>query len=401
MSSILAGPSLGVHKPKGVSIFGGDIPTLLYSDPALGGDGKTRLNPDKVLAKWKWIAATFGNDDTPSIGPGQTRFMTLSVRSSGDNDQGDFEAATILMRSINASGTAVRSAVRPYVNTPTCNRYLSNIVIPSTLITGTAQLPGVFRTYIYCLPKTSWQFEVRNLDSSATLIPSISLFGRQFTSCSPCSAEQYRRRAMHLQWFHPYWIGPQDPTDINLTGPTVTLPANASRELTFPVPSNADFLMAGMLDDSTGASSGESPSLYAQVRQNDSQRPLAILSALVPPTGSSQLGISWRDFLAIPSVSVTGFPGGRVNAYSLAPNVGGTTHLIPRNSQVIVRFTNTSASEPVNLRPALFGLLIYGKQPEDRQTSVDGAANRERIAQGEEFLRRMGLTTPFGTGRPR
>lgn len=292
--------------------------------------------------------------------------------------------------------TPVRVAIQPYVNTPTCNRQLSNQVIPSSLIAGTSQFPGLFRAAIYCLPDTSWQFAVKNLDGALTATTTVALRGRQFHSCSPCASQEVRSRAQFLQWFHPYWIGPKDASSPSLSGPEVTLAAQASQEITFPIPSSADFLMFGMLDDST-SEAGE-PALFAQIRHNDSQKGLVDLSGVIPPAGSSQLGISWRDFMAIPSATVTGIQGGRINAYGVAPNVGGLSHLVPRNTQVIIRFTNLNAAAPITLRVALFGMLIYGEQPANRQTLVDGQANAERIAQGKEFLRRMGLTTPFDGG---
>ena len=401
---LLGVPSIAQRKPLPVSIYGGDIPTLLYSAPELGGDGKTRLNPDKLLAKWRWIAATFGNDNTVAIPASATRTLMLEVKASGDRDQGDFEAVNILTRSADASNVSRRMAIRPYVNTPTCNRYLSNLAVPSTLISGVAQLPGVLRMGVYCLPKTSWQFETTNLDASNAITAQIVLHGRQFASCSPCASEKLRRRAMHLQWFHPYWIVPKDPTDDRYNGPEITLGVSTSQEITFPIPSDADFLMVGMLDDSS-ASDGNAPEMVAQVRQNDTQKGLVDLSGAVPAGvaggASNQLGINWQNFLAIPSATVTGMSAGRVAAYSLAPSMAGITHLVPRNTQVVVRFTNLSASNTVTLRPALFGLLVYGRQPEGRDFSADGAAHRERIEQGEEFLKRMGLTSAFGTGEPR
>lgn len=390
-----------VRNKRAISLFGGDVPTLLYSDPARGGDGQVRLNPQKANVKWQWVAAAMNGVTPINVATGATRKADLTVSATGGDEEGDFEVSTIMARAVNVAGAGVRVAIQPQVVTPTINRFLSNQPISAALLAGTSQLPGVFLQAIYCLPDTAWKFDVQNLSAAATDV-TIALQGRRFQGCSPCNTERLRRRAQHLQWFHPYWIGPQDPSQPAYTGPEVTLGPGRTAVLTFPVPSDADFLMFGALDDSSSSGGGE-PSLYANVTLNDSKRGLIDLpAASAAAANASQLGISWRDFLAVPTITaVTGFQLARVPSYGLANNeLGGITHLVPRNTQVVITFISTETVNTITLRPALFGLLIYGRQPADRQTSIDGLANRERIAQGEEFLRRMGLPSAFGQGRP-
>lgn len=398
---MIAGPATDKKRPP-IALFGGDVPTVFYSDPDLGGDGRVRLNPDKANVKWQWISAALNGVSPFAVGVGATLKANLTVRTAGGDQEGDFEAFSLLTRAVSAGGAHVRVAIQPQVNTPTINRFLSNQPISATLLSGTSQLPGVFLQAIYCLPKTSWKFDVQTLGATAAAGVTIALQGRRFQNCSPCNTERLRRRAQHLQWFHPYWIGPQDPSQPLYTGPEVTLAAGATATLTFPIPSDADFLMFGALDDSSSSGGGE-PSLYAQITLNDSQRGLVDLpAASAAGANASQLGISWRDFLAIPTITgATGFQLNKVNAYSLAPQSGRVTHLVPRNTQVVIKFISTETVNVITLRPALFGLLVYGRQPAGRQTSIDGIANRERITQGEEFLRRMGLTSAFGQGKAR
>lgn len=350
------------------SLFGRDVPSLLYSDPALGGDGSVSLNPAKGLVKWQWIAATL-NGATPFAVPANGT-VTANLSVASQSGQGDFEACALYWNAANNR----RCAVRPYVNTAVVSRYLANDVICDRLMFGTSQLPGLLPQSIYCLPKTSWKFEIRDLSGSGETVQPV-VFGRRFVDRQDTRA----RRADFLNQMHPFWIGPVDPANAAQTGPEVTLAANGQVQLTFQVPSDADFLCKFLLDDSTAAS-GNEPSLYAQVVENYTKRGLADLP-LSTVAASTNLGLHWRDFMACPSVSVTGFPGGVVRAASLGSPRGGFTHLFPRNTQVVIRFTSLDATA-ITLRVALFGWLVYGKEPTDRQFSADYEAELEREAQG-------------------
>lgn len=388
--TLAAGPQIKT-KP-GIAVYGGDVPTLLYSDPALGGDGRTRLNPRKGTSRWLWLAADYQGATPMTLASGDTRKMIAAVKTTGGNEDGDFEMSTILARSAaTAGGALARVAIQPYVKSKIVNRFLTNQNVCHTLLTGVSQFPGSLIAAPYLLPKTSIEFTVQNLSGVETGV-SIAGWGRQWTDCDPCDREERRKHAEHLRWFHPYWIGPQDPSQPAYTGPEVTLGPGRQATLTFPMPSDADFLMYSMLDDSTSSGGGE-PALYAQVSHNDSQRGLVDLpSTTYNPAVSSALGISWRDFLAIPTATgVTGFQQSKINAYGLAPQNGGWTHVVPRNTQIIIKFVSMETVNTITLRVALYGLLVYGLQPADRLTSIDGLANRERIEQAREFLRRMAV----------
>lgn len=361
------------------ALFSRDVPTLLHSDPARGGDGSISLNPKKGLVKWNWIAAELNGVCPFVVAANQTEVASLAVESQ--SGQGDFEASTLLWQSTG------RTAVQPYVNTAVVNRYLSNGLISDRLIFGTAQLPMLLPQSIYCLPKSSWQFRIQDLSGLSNTIQPV-VFGRRFIDRQQTRA----RRADFLNQMHPYWIGPQDPANIAQSGPEIALAANGTVQLTFQIPSSADFLCKFVLDDSTSAS-GVEPLLYGDIVENYTKRSLTDVSTIGSTiTGSTNLGLQWRNFMACPTVSVTGFPGGVIRAASIGSPRGGYTHLFPRNSQVVIKFTSLDAAI-ITLRVALFGWLIYGKEPGNRHFSDDYAAEVDREAQATAILKEFTPST--------
>lgn len=375
------------RRPSPVALFGGDVPALLYSDPRKGGDGKTRINPDKLHAKWGWIAATLNNQFPITVGANATVNANLTVGDQASSLQGDFEASTLLLQS------TARLAVTAEVRTPTFQRILSNINIPSNLMFGTSQFPGLLPMSIFCLPKSAWFFTLQDLSGSTNTVSPV-IFGRRYDECSEEFTAQLHRRAEFLRWIHPYWIGPRDPSTAGLTGPEITIPAGnvtpQSRTLTFQIPSSAGFLMTALLDDST-AVGGAEPVIVAQFTENVSGRALANLPAQSTAAGGGMLGIDW-NLMACPTATVTGIVGGAIRAASLLSPQGGYTHLIPRNTQVTIKYTSFDANI-ITLRPALFGYLVYAEEAPERKMSRDFAANTERRVQADEWLRRMGLTS--------
>lgn len=353
------------------NLFSSDVPTLLYSDPGKGGDGSVNINSAKSLAKWQWIAATYQGTSPIVVPANKTVVANLNVGSL-QGQGGDFEACAILMKETG------RVAVQPYCNTGVVNRFLSNQPVSMRLLSGTAQLPGILPQSIYCLPKTNWQFTMQDLSGLSNSVTAV-VFGRRFLDRQNLRAE----RANHLNLMHPYWIGPQDPSNASSSGPEVTLAPNSRVTLTFPIPSSADFLCRWILDDST-AVGGAEPKLYAQISENYTRRGLVDMSLSTVST-STNLGIQWRDFLACPSVVVSGMPG--LRAFSLGGPRGGWTHLIPRNTQITVEFTSLD-SNTITLRPAFHGWLIYGKEPDNRRMSADWDAIQEREAQASRILTR-------------
>lgn len=364
-----------------LSVFPRDVPLLTYSDPAQGGSGALSVNADKSLVKWQWIAARLNGQVPISVPSSGTVIANLDV-SSQQGQAGDLEVSTLLLNASNG-----RVGVRPYVNAGTVNHFLSNVNICDRLMFGTAQLPGLLGQSIYCLPKTSWQFTLQDL-SGGTNSVTAAVFGRRFTDRNREALGNARRRLELLQWMHPYWLGPEDPTSLARSGPEVSLAANRQVTLTFPIPSSADFLCRWILDDSS-STSGNEPSLYAQVSENYSGRGLVDLPGVVGPSSTLE-GIHWRDFIACPSVAVTGFPGSSnvVRAAGVGSPRGGWTHLFPRNTQVSIKFTSLDAGT-ITLRVALVGWLIYAKEM-GRQLSADFQAAQSREAQARALMRQFG-----------
>jgi hypothetical protein len=363
---------------------------LLYSDPRKGGDGKTRINPDKLNVKFQWIAASL-NQKFPITVPG---LATLKAQMTvGDQDgsaAGDFEASTILFASTNAGSPASRVAVTPEVRTPTLNRILTNINLSSNLISGTSQFPGLLPQTIFCLPKTSWFWTLENLGATSAIVSPV-LYGRRSTECSKDYTEQLHRRAEFLRWVSPAWYGPNGP-DPNYNGPEINLLPGRSATVTFQIADSAGFLMTALLDDSsyTDGTGGGNLSLYASFSENVSSRRLENLGAF-SPAGSSPLGIDW-SLMSCPTVSVAGIVGGKIRAFSLRSPKGGFTHMVDRNTQVTIKFTSTEAANTIVLRPALFGFSVYAEESPGRTLTSSNAANRERREQATQWLRSMGLT---------
>lgn len=385
--------SAGLPSRRGspVALFGGDVPTLLYSDPRRGGDGRVRINPDKERVSWNWIAASLNGVHPFTIPTTATRIANLTIDAQGDRKAGEFEASTLLMTS-----SVSRVAVTPTIYTPTLTRQLSNVNIESTLMFGTSQLPGLLPQSIFCMPKTSWRFLIQNLGEQTSVAPVV--FGRRFDECGQAFREKLHRRAEMLQYCYPFWIGPQNPGDNNYTGPEFNLAPGQQAVVTFPVDSNGDFLMLAMLDGSTytdGSGAG-SVQVTADVTENVTKRSFINL-----PSEGTNLGLDWVQQLACPTVSVTGFPaGGLIRAFSLRSPRGCWGTLVPRNTQVVIRFRSAESANTITLRVALFGYMIQAQQPPDRHTSNDGAALREREIQAREFLNALGVSGDpvFATG---
>lgn len=392
MSIPASAPALPSRRGSPVALFGGDVPTLLYSDPAKGGNGSTTINPEKPNVKWGWIAATLNNAFPFNIQAGATVVANLNISAADSSQSGDFEASTLNLKTSGGSAAGVTHAIQPTIITPTITQVLSNVFLSGRLMTGALPFPGLFPQSIYLLPKSNMQFAIQSLSNSGAIAVSPVLFGRRFYQCSPNYTVRLRRRAEMLRTIHPYWIGPQDPSNASRTGPNIVLPAFVSGgqpsqvTLTFPTKSNADFLWVCNLDDSfLSGIQGPPTGLYANISENSSGR--SLINTPQTSAGianSTALGISWTDFLAIPSCSVTGF-NSEIRAFSLAGQNCGWTHWIPRNSQVSITFYSTNAS-PISLNPCLFGFNVYAEQSTS-YTSAGGEAYRDLVEQGQNFVK--------------
>ena len=372
--------SLAFGPQKGNLGWSPEVPTLLYSDPATGGNGQYCLNEDKALVRWRWIPATFeGNRFPITFSADEYNELQIQIGASAGT-RGDTEIAALLM----TTTLGRRVAVQPVVSSPV-DKQLSNILIPSNLMFGTAQLPGLMPSSIYSMANTTWRFRVKNLVALPNVV-SAAVWGRKFKDNEREQVADIRRTAELMNCAWPYWIGPFSQSDPTMTGPEVTLPAGRSVTLRFPAPSSADFLAKWILDDST-STTGLEPLLVASIQEEDTGRTLIDFPS----------GISWRDFLACPTVTVAGMPsGGIIRAMSLGSPRGGWTHLIPRTSAWNITFKSND-SGTITLRPALAGWCLNAKEPEGRHYSNDAAAKAERV----QHARDMGSNPVklFGTGR--
>ena len=391
MSIPASAPALPSRRASPVALFGGDVPTLLYSDPAKGGDQSVKINPEKLNVKFQWSTGQL-NGVVPFNVTTQGVNATLTVTAQENNQAGDVEYSTLMLK----SSSSVAIVMQPSIVTPTVTQTLSNVPLSHRLMTGSLPWPGLLPQTLYCLPKSAIQFYMQAQVSTVQVTP--VMFGRRFAQCSADYTVRCRRRAEMLRHIHPYWIGPAGPGSSNGSGPTATanyplnganifLPGNSSVTLTFPTKSNADFLMMCMLDDSTNGSIGTigpPTNLYAQVTENYSGRALVNLPQLAQGANSTALGVSWTDFLAIPSVSVAGFPGD-IRAFALQGQNCGWTHWVPRNTQITILFTNTNAGG-VYLNPCLFGLCVYAEQTTS-DTSAGSQKFRDMVQQGQDYVR--------------
>jgi hypothetical protein len=347
--------------------WGPDVPTLLWADPKTGGDGKYCLNADKSLVKWRWMPMQREERLFPTVLAAGEETELGGQIGGGAGSRGDLEVGAFML----TTTANRRVAVRPYVSSP-IDKYLSNVLISSNLIFGTAQMPGLLPSPIYSLAKTYWRFTVRNLTALATTVSGV-VWGRKFVDRGRELCADQRRRAELLSVVWPYWLGPQDQTAA-LSGPEIALPPGGQLEVRFPIPSSFDFLARFILDDST-STTGLEPVLIAQIAEDDTTR------GLVDLTQTRVQGIAWRDFLACPTVTVPGMPsGGVVRAASLGSPRGGWTHLFKRKSAIVVKFFSGDAGT-ITLRPAFQGWALAAQEPDGRRYSNDASAIADRARQ--------------------
>ncbi len=324
-----------------VSLYTGDEPALLYDDQT----GEYVCSPFKSSVKFSWQPARLNNVFAPALTANQKADFSVRVTPE-DGGKGDVEVAALML---NSTG---RCAVQPYV--PGLDKFLSNVPVSSALMFGTAQLPALLPQTIYGFPSVDWTLTIQDLTGSANTVSAV-LFGRRF-----CDRNQQRledpRQAMLLQKFmHPYWLGPSTAflsTGAGVPGgPEVTLAAGATITLEFTVNGDVAFNCFSILDDSS-STTGVEPVLTAQIFPGENAAPL------------NDVPMSWRDFLASPTVAVTGFPGtgNIVRAASLPSPAGCWTNLFERSTKVRVVFTSGDAGT-ITLRCAFAGVLIYASEP--------------------------------------
>jgi hypothetical protein len=342
---------------QAISLYSDDIAALLYDEK----HGDYKINPDKLAVKWQWQTGQIAGQFPFSLAANQQTKFTVRINPE-EGMRGDTEVCAMMLTSTGRVG------LLPYI--PILDKYLANNLIPSSLMCGTAQLPGLWPQSVYCLPSTLWQFDVRDLSGSANTVSPV-LFGRRFLDRGKERLTDLRRVALFSKFMHPYWLGPTSAFDESAgapiaVNPTVAIPATSTVTVKFSVPSSADFDCRYIVDDSTQGASTEPNDLLAFISEGGSARGL-----VDAPPGSN--GISWRKFIASPTIAVSGFPSGGsslatggVRAASLPSPIGGWSHLFKRGTDIEVKFRNTSA-ETITLRTAFVGVLIYANEPLESQ----------------------------------
>lgn len=336
------------------SLFSGDIPALLY-------DEKTKafsVSDDKQLVKWNWHTGMVQNTFPFVLGANGSVVASAQIGAE-DGLRGDIEDTTFLMRSTG------RLTCLPFISS--LNKNLASTGIPTNLMFGVAQLPALLPMSVYNLPTTYWNLTLQDLSGAPNTISPV-FFGRKFLDRSRERIANQRRVAFLSQFMHTYWLGP-----VQGYFPEITLGAGLTTTIDFLVPSSADFLCKYILDDST-SSTGLEPVLSAQIFEGQSARGLI----------DQPNGISWRDFVASPTTTVTGFTGNTVRAISLPFPTDCNTHLFTRSTRIRVQFTSADAGT-ITLRPVFLGTLIYAPEPLTQQMTQDTGAIQERIAQAAEL----------------
>lgn len=348
-------PGASAYLPiDAVSLFGGDIPALLYDDPAQGGDGTYVVNPQKLDVKFQWQTGQVSQQFPFTLAANQQTKFTVRINPE-EGMRGDTELCSFMLTSSD------RVAVLPYI--PILDKYLANTLIPSNLMFGTAQLPALMPSTLFNLPSTLWSFDIRELGGVSNTVSPV-FFGRRFLDRGKERITDQRRAAYLANFMHPYWLGPtsayNNTSSVAISpNPTIAIPSGATVTVTYSVPSTADFDCRWILDDSTSSTAVEISELYAQsLTEGGSARGLID----VPP-GSN--GLPWRSFIASPTVPVTGFPSGGsatatggIRAASLPSPAGGWSHLFKRGTDIQIVFRSTDAGT-ITLRTALAGVLVY------------------------------------------
>lgn len=329
---------------RGIPNRSPDDPAIIYSDPREGGDGSYHLDGRKDYTQWRWRVGQLNQGGVSSalvagaggvVGPLTDVLIDFGAQ---EGDQGDSEIAYFWGRE---SGSNLRFAVQPQLGPP-LNKYLANVPISSNLVFGTSQLPGYLPSPIYAYANADLKFNAHALGSFAETIQ-VGAFCRARNDCKA----QVEGRRIAMEYYSTIWIGPQDKLNTAYTGPEISIAAGATAKLRFPAPDKYDAQVAWILDDST-STTGSEPVMDVIIQDEKNREQLIDL-----PTG-----LSWRDFLACPTVTVTGMPaGGVVRAMSLKSPRGGWSHRIPANSALEVEIFSRD-SGTITFRAAMLGWAV-------------------------------------------
>lgn len=295
-----------------------DIPALIQNpcDPE-----QIFLNTAKRNAQWIYLASS----PYPAALSNADSVTNLSITPPLDEgNSGDAELVYLMSTSTDRFGIQLSDTWT--------NRKYSNGFVANNLVFGTPTAPFVLYESWFLPATTSLTAIVQNLGSGSNDVRIVAA-GRRFTgSCGPKALLQ---RPFINRKTHPYWL-----TFDN--GPEVTLAASTTTSYTMTVPSSADFLCWAVMDDSTVTAED---AVTVRILEGTSGRILM------------NQALSLRQFVAAPTLSVSGFPGNTLRAAGF-PFTMMFTHLFPRNTQVIIEATNSAVSAQT-LRIAFHGQLIY------------------------------------------
>ena len=327
-----------------VSLMTGDIPALLYNEETK----EFAINPYKSSAKWSWQPGRYENQFPYTLPANKQVDFNVKVTPE-DGLKGDVEVCAFLLTSTG------RISVQPFI--PMLSKFISNVPLSSSLMFGTAQLPGLLAQTIYSMPSVDWTLAIRELTGAPNVISPV-LFGRRFTDRQKERLFDPRQAQLLSKFMHVYWLGPT--TGVLVTaggvvstvqgGAEVTLPAGGTVTLYYQVPGDAVFDCKWILDDST-STTGLEPNVVAQIFPGDNATPL------------NDVPMSWRDFLASPTtLPIAGMPSdGFLRAASLPSPGGCWTNTFERSTKIKVVFTSTDAGT-ITLRTGFHGTLIYAAE---------------------------------------
>lgn len=295
-----------------------DVPALIQ-DPCTGA---VYMNPSKSFVKWFYLS---GNPfPLPLPADGQLPVTITPPLENGSD--GDMEVVKMTSTSTGRFGVMIEDTVT--------NRRFMNQPVANNLVFGTSQMPFTLFESIWLPASTNLQVQCSDLSGAPNDIRIVTE-GRRFIGCGP---KEQLWSTFFSRRTHPYWL-----TFDN--GPEVTVEAGATLAFTMTVPAAGDFNCFSIMDDSSG-------DYEMKILENSSGR-----SMMGGPGENGQAFISAQNFVASPTVSVAGFPGGVVRAASL-PHTWTFSHVFKRASQVVIVITNPGGA-PIDVRLAFHGQMIY------------------------------------------
>ncbi len=309
------------------------------------------ISAEKAGVRWNWSTGRVSNNFPIALTAGQQLDASVSVQATGSM-RGDLEFAAMMLT---ATGRVATQIKVPYLQ-----RELSNVLVSANLMWGNAQLPALMAQTLLSLPTAAWTVKMKDLSNSANTVSPV-FWGRRFTDRAKERLDQVRRAMLFSQFMHPYIIGPTMGVITGggalAGGPEVVISAGQTATLRFDL-GGCDYDWRWIMDDSTQAD-GLEPNLTAQILIGDAATPLM------------DTPISWRDFVAAPTVSVIGMKQIAGIAHGIAaascPSPGTCwSMLVRRGTKLQIAFTNTNvAPNNITLRPGLGGIALYA--PSDLQ----------------------------------